>query len=132
MVCDATPCAHARGRIRDHKNSYLLSPPRALITASSSQSLTLRCLEAQSGEAGALGDKSTVSPVSLFSLCMILAMAEIVGLASAIIAIAGAADTALKMTKSMRRLSRDLGKISEYFLKRLKRFLLSSAPLAAL
>ena len=36
-------------------------------------------------------------------------MAEIVGLASGIIAIAGAADTALKMAKSMRRLSRDLG-----------------------
>ena len=36
-------------------------------------------------------------------------MAEIVGLASGIIAIAGAADTAFKMAKSIRRLSRDLG-----------------------
>ena len=61
VVRDTTPCAHAVGWIRDHKNSYLLSLPRALITASSSQLLTLRCLEAQLGEAGALGDKSTQS-----------------------------------------------------------------------
>jgi hypothetical protein len=40
-------------------------------------------------------------------------MAEIVGLASGIIAIAGAAKTALNMAKSMRRLSRDLGAAKE-------------------
>lgn len=36
-------------------------------------------------------------------------MAEVIGLASGIIAIGGAANTALKMAKSMRRLARDLG-----------------------
>ena len=55
--------------------------------------------------------KYAASPVTehLFRLCTIFAMAEIVGLASSIIAIAGAADTALQMAKSIRRLSRDLG-----------------------
>ena len=52
-------------------------------------------------------------------------MAEIVGLASAIIAIAGAAETALRLAKSMRRLSRDLGaarKDVRMFSKEIKAF----------
>jgi hypothetical protein len=36
-------------------------------------------------------------------------MAEVVGLAASLVAIAGAAHTALKLAKSIRRLSRDLG-----------------------
>ncbi len=40
-------------------------------------------------------------------------MAEILGLASSIVAIAGAADAALRMARSMRRLSKDLGAARE-------------------
>ena len=52
-----------------------------------------------------------------FCLYIIFAIAEIVGLASGIIAIAGAADTTLKMAKSIRRLSQDLSATRKHIRK---------------